>query len=199
MLRVALSHRTTTPAADWVFEQQPGAKPRIANAPPTCPDFSLSHTSGMAVCALSGIGPVGVDVESVERGDDVLEIAANRFANPEHRYLDGLPEGERREAAVWMWTAKEAILKATGQGLGAPLSSVLVTGYPGQETRVRTDDESVRGLIPFRFGDVYLGTMALGSEKVDARQIRVLRLEEELDRPRLVQVVVERGILHIPI
>ena len=142
MLRIALSHRTARPVAEWVFEQEPAGKPHIADDTPGNPEFSLSHTAGLTVCALSQDGSVGVDVEPIVRGADVLEIASTKFTDPERRYLEGLPGRKREEAAVWMWTAKEATLKATGQGLGASLSTVIATGFPGMAPKIHTGGET---------------------------------------------------------
>jgi phosphopantetheinyl transferase len=58
---------------------------------PGFPEFSISHSGAWVVCALAGVGKIGIDVETV-------------------------PVDSRR-AALATWTAKEATLKAAGARL----------------------------------------------------------------------------------
>ena len=79
--------------------------------------FSLSHSCGKVVCAISDDGEVGVDIEAGEiapaRADG---IAARFFSKDEVLRLSGDTEAFRRE-----WTRKEAAAKM----LGIPLAEYL--------------------------------------------------------------------------
>jgi phosphopantetheinyl transferase len=65
----------------------------------------------VAVCAVTIAGPVGIDAEPLSRGADVLRVL-DCFTTPEERASITQPED-----AVWLWTAKEALVKASGEGL----------------------------------------------------------------------------------
>lgn len=87
--------------------------------------FSLSHTSlfaaGVAACS-----PIGIDLEKIEPFSDFLK---NRVAADSEWQLfaDVTPISFYR-----LWTAKEAVLKATGAGI-AGLPECVVTGLSGDQ------------------------------------------------------------------
>lgn len=87
--------------------------------------ISLSHTAGLAVCAVARGMAVGVDAEAVEPGLDILGIAAMQFAAPECATL-ATAAPERRERLFYrLWTLREAVLKACGQGFARPSELVI--------------------------------------------------------------------------
>ncbi|MFD1507652.1 4'-phosphopantetheinyl transferase superfamily protein [Georgenia yuyongxinii] len=99
-------------------------KPRLPG--PAAVEFSLAHTAGQVVVAVSTGPPVGVDVEALARLTD--QDAAGLLSTAELGELGELPATARRAAlAVW-WTRKEAVLKATGEGLAVPPETIQVTG-----------------------------------------------------------------------
>jgi 4'-phosphopantetheinyl transferase len=85
------------------------------------PDFNVSHTRDAAIIALSTRGPIGVDLERGDRAVDAARLA-RKFASARERAamaaLDG--DGARRRF-LRLWTCKEAMSKATGDGLAAPM------------------------------------------------------------------------------
>ncbi|MFG3107549.1 4'-phosphopantetheinyl transferase family protein [Streptomyces tendae] len=78
---------------------------------------SLSHGRGLAALALTGLGPLGVDVE-VARPVPALRMAQRWFTAAEAAWVRRRPEAERAGAFFWLWTHKEAMGKAYGTGLG---------------------------------------------------------------------------------
>ena len=117
MLLVRFAHAPARELLQDALLELLGEVPAIAR---TCPDCDRPHgkplldhptlhvstadAGGLAVVAVTDAGPVGVDVERVD---------AARFAG----FADvALHPGESGEPAV-LWTRKEAVLKATGEGL----------------------------------------------------------------------------------
>ncbi|WP_405018453.1 4'-phosphopantetheinyl transferase superfamily protein [Kitasatospora sp. NBC_00070] len=86
------------------------------------PEFSLSHTDGLALIALAD-RPVGVDVErrAVFTGSDGPDIAA-QLHPAERAALARLPEPRWADALLACWVRKEAHLKGTGIGLADGLA-----------------------------------------------------------------------------
>ena len=85
--------------------------------------ISISHTVGAAVSVV-GAGPVGVDIEKIDR---VLNERVIAWAfNPEE--LKFLESAKKFPGALSLWCAREAAAKSWGLGLLNHLNQVRVTG-----------------------------------------------------------------------
>ncbi len=80
-------------------------------------EFNLSHSRDWILIAVARGRVVGVDVERLAHEAELFSMAAQVFARHEVEAFEKLPPGERMEAFFRTWTRKEAILKATGEGL----------------------------------------------------------------------------------
>jgi 4'-phosphopantetheinyl transferase len=119
----------------------PHGKPWV----PALPDVhvSVSHSAGAAGVAVGRDGPVGLEVEVVgEYGMGELESLAACVLAPEERaHLARLPEPSRPRAFTTYWTRKEAVVKATGDGIACvdhvvvspPSSPPRMLRWPGRE------------------------------------------------------------------
>ncbi|MGQ4405528.1 4'-phosphopantetheinyl transferase superfamily protein [Streptomyces hayashii] len=88
------------------------------------PDFSVAHSGAVIGVAVCENGRVGLDVEEADVGLDVDSAARVALADSELAALYGLPPAARKSAFLRTWTRKEAVLKALGVGLGAPLRAL---------------------------------------------------------------------------
>lgn len=123
LMRLALSRCADVPPGQWRFEIAPGGRPRIAAEQAACGlSFGLSHTPGIAVCAVSGSGEVGVDVEAEDRPLRAVSLARRFFGVGEAALVASLdpPARERRMLANWL--CSEAAVKAAGLGIAAGLA-----------------------------------------------------------------------------
>lgn len=145
------------PAAVPVSEG-PG-KPRLLGAGPH--RFNVSHAGDLAVVAVASF-EVGVDVEDARSGRRWSDLAPVACSPGEAAALAELPEGEQEEAFLAVWTAKEAYLKATGEGLAVPPERVVVgRPAPGVHTAVRVGDGEPRWWVrPLRPAEGYVGAVA---------------------------------------
>lgn len=100
-------------------------------------EFNVSHSAGLALFAFSATGPVGVDVESLDREVDAETLAARFFSEQEAHDLLSVPSEQRREAFFNCWTRKESYIKAVGDGLQCPLDSFSVSLRPGEPAAMR--------------------------------------------------------------
>lgn len=91
-------------------------------------DVSLAHTRGHVLVALGhGAVRVGVDVERVDAIDErAAADVARGFSEAERDWLAGRPHDSRVRDVLSMWVRKEAVVKADGRGLLAPLGSLSV-------------------------------------------------------------------------
>ncbi|WP_373974569.1 4'-phosphopantetheinyl transferase superfamily protein [Chitinibacter sp. SCUT-21] len=77
---------------------------------------SWTHNPHWVGAAL-GAGRVGIDIESVRPGRNVIAIAEQYFSPNEVRYLQSLVGQEQTTIFYLLWVAKEALLKALGTGI----------------------------------------------------------------------------------
>jgi 4'-phosphopantetheinyl transferase len=85
--------------------------------------FNLAHAGERAAYAVSARSPVGIDIERIARSLDFERVARRFFSPNEFHALLQLPEARRRYAFYRLWTAKEAVVKATGKGLAQSLKN----------------------------------------------------------------------------
>jgi 4'-phosphopantetheinyl transferase len=126
-VRIILGRYTGLPPAALHFETTGAGKPCLADARVS---FSLAHTEGLSVCAVTSSGEIGVDVERVWRIPDVRAIAERYFGPSEGRALAATPHHARAAAFFSTWTRKEAIVKAGGDALAQPLHDLDVGALP---------------------------------------------------------------------
>lgn len=117
--------------AEFGWTLEPTGKPRLTyrDGRPQPLHISISHAGGLAVAAICEHGPIGVDVEHIEMRRPLLPIARRFYSPEECAQLEACAADERTALFHQWWTRKEAVLKATGEGLRGGLS-VRVDGGP---------------------------------------------------------------------
>ncbi len=134
-LRLILAAYLGVRAPRIAFAYSDRGRPSLAVPPEPPLDFNLSHADDLALLALSR-GPVGVDLERVRSLPDAATIAQRFFSAEEAARLGRLRPELRPDSFFRAWTRKEALLKASGLGLGA-LGEVEVSLEANQAPSVR--------------------------------------------------------------
>jgi 4'-phosphopantetheinyl transferase len=98
--------------------------------------FSVSHSDGVAVYAVTRGRELGIDVERIRFDLAVVEIAERFFSRREVAMLRALPTEGQHQAFFRCWTRKEAYIKARGEGLSLRLDEFDVLMPPGQPVAV---------------------------------------------------------------
>ncbi|WP_062432692.1 4'-phosphopantetheinyl transferase family protein [Herbidospora daliensis] len=122
VLRAVLGRLTGRPPAELVLDAEDNGRPFLVGRPV---DFNLSHSAEWAL--IGAVGPhlrVGVDVEQVRDDLDHLAMARHLYQPAEVERLTRA--ASPREEYFRLWCAKEAYVKATGEGLPG-LRNALVT------------------------------------------------------------------------
>lgn len=122
LARRALSLQLDLSPSTWSFSRDERGKPR-ASGPTDKPYFNISHTTGMAVCAVCDDAEVGVDCEWLGRGTDLESVSRRYFSKAELERLAAAPADERPGVFYEIWTAREAFMKGTGLGMHLSLKS----------------------------------------------------------------------------
>ncbi len=122
LTHLMLAHFSVVGAADWHFVSGPHGRPEPA------PDvganglrFNLSHTAGMVACAVTKDDAIGVDVEWLQRSNDLQAIAERKFSLSESACFGAARKQDRQQIFFSFWTLKESYIKAIGKGLLEPL------------------------------------------------------------------------------
>lgn len=134
-LRHLLAERVQAAPQHLCFFYGHAGKPALASLPPCASTrhwhFNVSHSGDMSLLALSQSHAVGIDIEAGDAAYPLADIARYAFTESEcdawrnaaHEAANKAAQnGERDDAArafYAIWTAKEAVVKAWGSGLGA--------------------------------------------------------------------------------
>jgi 4'-phosphopantetheinyl transferase len=108
----------------------PHGKPFLINSDL---EFNISHSGEIAIIALSNKTPVGIDVEKLLPLEDRDALLRQFFHAKEEQEIISLSEQESQLAFYNCWTRKEAILKATGEGLSTDSKSFYAGSYFSHE------------------------------------------------------------------
>lgn len=114
------------------FGAETRGKPYILR-PATSLAFSLSHSGGYGALAFGEVARLGVDIEAIR--PTIGDLAKNVFTPREAARYTSLAESARLRAFFRGWVAKEAYLKATGEGLAGGLASFELDLTDGPEVR----------------------------------------------------------------
>ena len=133
LLRFALSQQAGGPPQNWRFATAERGKPYLID-PPRDLRFSMTHTRGMVAVAVTEGVEIGVDVEPANRRAESMKLADRFFAPEETAMLRALEGDARRDAFFAIWTLKEAVVKATGEGLARGLDSFTIFLDPPRVT-----------------------------------------------------------------
>jgi 4'-phosphopantetheinyl transferase len=138
-MRVLLAHALNVPPEAIRYKRDGDGKPRLASYLGSL-EFSLSHSGTVGLLAVTRDRAVGVDVEQLRDLPDALIIAQQHFASSEASALRSLPADTRTTVFFRYWTHKEAVIKATGEGLRRRLDSFELDMTDQMATLKRFDD-----------------------------------------------------------
>ena len=116
VLRSVLATTLDADPADLVIEVAPSGKPHLARADL---QFSLSHSGDLVAVAVCSDRPVGIDIEEPRVLRRPERLARRIFNSGEYDRWSGQLDPCRTRSLLQQWTRIEAVLKATGEGLGA--------------------------------------------------------------------------------
>ncbi|QOW18809.1 4'-phosphopantetheinyl transferase superfamily protein [Lysobacter ciconiae] len=117
---------------------------------------SLTHAGRWVAAAVTGAGPVGVDIEPAERTAVMAKIASRVCHPNELAALAGMDVAAYRRALLALWVRKEALLKAAGVGMAREMDTF------------EAPDESSQPLSPPEPQLTHLQMLDIGPELVGA-------------------------------
>lgn len=126
LVRLALGESLGMKPEEIRFHIQENGKPALAlpAGQGRARQFNLSHSGPLMALALAEV-PVGVDIECWTDTLPAGEVAAHAFRPEEHEAI--VLHSDPLRYFLELWTAKEAVMKCTGQGLSLPPPAVIVS------------------------------------------------------------------------
>jgi phosphopantetheinyl transferase len=112
--------------------------------------FNLSHSGEILAVAVAFDLDVGIDVERIDPGRDVLKLAPRALAPEDADAVAAAPPEERSALFHRAWARREAVAKCLGTGLA---------GHTVEFSR--SEGLSV---VPIDFGPAYAAALAVGGE-----------------------------------
>ena len=181
-LRLLLSHYLRLPFSKIRYVSGCNGKPALL--PPASLHFSLSHSSDLAVVAVSP-HPVGIDLEQIDRNIPFESIARRFFSSAEQQALGSLPQDRRLQAFYLCWTRKEAYLKASGAGFSLPCNCFDVSVTPGEPAELLQHGLDQGEPLRWQLHDLLLPTGFQGSLAVTKNTNRISRHSGAWNAPPL--------------
>ncbi len=178
LLRKVLAGYLAIDVADVLLVEGPHGRPALAEAHDSRLGFNWSHCAGDALIALGRQVCPGVDLEHLRDRPRLLDIAERFFTPAETAALRVLPEAARASAFLALWTAKEAILKATGRGIAFGLDRLEIALMQGKPALRWLDGEQVAEwqLVPLHVAPSLIAALAW---RGDPRQVKLWRLASD--------------------
>ena len=148
-LRIILGRYLGMNPGSIVFQYAERGKPSLdPSLGRELPEFNVAHSSELALVAVSSGRVVGVDLERKQWKDSLEDVATRYFSRGECGILrDATTTTEKADCFFSLWSMKEAILKATGEGITdltrvEVLPELKVTGDEVDATRWKLHDLS---------------------------------------------------------
>lgn len=104
------------------FETEKNGKPFLKDHPHI--QFNLSHSDKHALLAICLDTAIGIDLEKITKGRNLLGIAKRFFHADEYKWLKKQDKNELDQDFYRLWCYKEAYLKGLGTGLQGDLSKL---------------------------------------------------------------------------
>ncbi|WP_175428235.1 4'-phosphopantetheinyl transferase family protein [Bacillus solimangrovi] len=169
LLKWALSNDIGIPINELTLYPDDYGKLYLKNHPLS---FNLTHSGNMIACILSEGREVGIDVEFVPY--DSLEVMDLMFTEGERRFVESKTDIEKvQEAFYFVWTRKEAYIKAIGKGFSIDPKTINVPLHKMVEKK--------RGFTYYSFypsQDYLISIVVEGNLDTEALSLQELSLEE---------------------
>jgi len=138
-------------------------------------EFNVSHTRGLVGVGF-GMSPIGIDVERIGETQDIVGIASRFFTSREVAVLTASAPDAAERTFYRAWTAKEAVLKASGAGLSADLGNVEFDLTQEEPTMVGLaaplGDPDDWYLMALPLQPPYMGSLAIAGRRLEVSVLR---------------------------
>lgn len=122
--------------------------------------FNISHSGDRLAAAFSVDSPLGLDIEELSPRLHTRDIAERYFSSRERNELETSGDEEFLRRFYRLWTAKEAVMKATALGFALELSKIEIGLDPLRLVSLDWDGPCDWELLDVAPGEDCAGTLA---------------------------------------
>lgn len=178
LLKFILARRLSIPVSEINIALNHNKKPYLVNDNSVF--FNLSHSKDLAIIAVSD-NAVGIDLEYLNNNFDFMDMLPTIFSSKEIERV--LTTTQKAQTFFKYWTRKEAIVKATGQGISDDLPKI-----PATDGRHTIDSDLLEGynnlfIYSFPLDEDYVTAVALSKNKVSDNKLLIYNLPSSLETP----------------
>ena len=160
ILRSLLANYLNLTPESIAFDYLPQGKPILDRSHETILQFNVSHSHHLALYAFSNSQQVGIDVELIRPLPSALSLAQRFFTPQEADYFSSLLRDRQEKMFFHFWTAKEAYLKATGEGIvGLQNIEMRVSEKENHQLEIIRSEQEVK-LYTFTPAENFIATVA---------------------------------------
>jgi len=174
LLRVFVNIYSSIPAKEIKFIFNDFGKPSLQKSYNSYDlQFNLSHSKNFMNIGFVNDTHIGIDVELMKPFKDHLEIAKRFFSAAEVEQLLSFPADKILDGFYSCWTAKESVIKLSGEGLSFPLKEFdvqLVNLNVGESYKYKVNlEKRLKVLLVevFKLKDDLYGACAVSNEMFD--------------------------------
>jgi len=143
--------------------------------------FSMAKSENRLLIGLSSSCLVGVDLEPAHRrAHNALGVASRYFSPTEARALKRLGPENIHEAFLRTWACKEAVVKASGEGIANQFSRFSVetdVRRPPSVLEFENEDAAKWSLALLQPEEEFLGAVAVHQDHMEVQAFRMLPME----------------------
>ena len=171
LVRMILGSYLTIPPDRLQFHSGGTGKPALPASQGGGMEFSVSHSRGLILCAVTCAQRIGIDVERIRTVPSTACMAGRVLSPREHAVFRSLAHEQRQTAFFRGWTRKEAYLKACGEGLSRSMDRIDVSLPPFEPARRLTVDGDPRACSRWWLRDLapapgYMAALACEGDRV---------------------------------
>ncbi|MFL5898130.1 MAG: 4'-phosphopantetheinyl transferase family protein [Solirubrobacterales bacterium] len=170
-LRRVLGSYLDEPAAEIKLVEGERGKPRLGEGNRI--QFNLSHSSGLALVAVTEGRAVGVDVELIEPRRDLAGLAERALEPDEAAAVREATPARQATVFYSAWVRHEARLKCLGTGLAAKTNRRFST--PEGENRRLANEDGLLAVSELDVAPGYAAAVAVAAAEVGPIDCRSLR------------------------
>ena len=175
LLKFVLAQHTGLNIAQINIEIGTNKKPYLSSNQTIC--FNVSHAKDCAIIAVS-THAVGIDLEELNTNFNFSEILTSVFSNFEIEFI--LNADDKTYAFYKFWTRKEAIVKATGQGISDNLTHIPATNGHHTVNSKLVDGFKDLKVLSFSLNESYVASIALSGKKSNIDTLLIYNLPKSI-------------------